>query len=562
MERLTVVQYRDTKLDSDFPWYTITVPVLVIVAGDPSSMLFVRSVIVWMNDLVVVSLIFGNIMYSVHVGSKSASGSIEEDKAQIEAAVRRYHHSSNPATGNPHTKAAATTGPAQVSSLSSTAAPPKISTTCSSSLGPLRPLSSLSMESGSNRKSVSFSDNIMLSEIPVRECHNNINVGSQRFVTEGTQGAPLKPRRSFADDVMLQPDGQSPFTADTSPASTPRSLRSCRRLSLDSCIPSNRIVEASSRRYSGSHSTSDREWHSGPVQGSPVTPRRRSIDDITMMQPCRQPSEHLDDSEGTACGEDLGLGEAVGREAILPQGPMSSLMHVATLPLCETTAAESARHQLPAAALGGAAYLHQSHQSTFQTSGQSSGQGTAFRPDNNNIVASHPRQPVRVLSTAKLESECDSDDEVLLVLGAPNLERKSSRGSVESDPTPPTKPERIMSSIPDSDSEDSSDDEAKFRRARVPNGATSKPSRIAAQQMDLPRASSEVSSKRVPVDSIIHDLEYGWKHDAKARVGSPTDSSGHVQGAPTQPLRLESTVENDPDEEGGYRPVPVSKPRR
>lgn len=51
---------------SNLQIFVVGVPVLVIVGTDPGTSTFVRSVIVWMNDLVVVGLIFGNLMYHVY----------------------------------------------------------------------------------------------------------------------------------------------------------------------------------------------------------------------------------------------------------------------------------------------------------------------------------------------------------------------------------------------------------------------------------------------------------------------------------------------------------------
>ena len=44
----------------------LSIPVLIIVANDPVPSLFVRAVVIWLNDLVVVLIIFGRLVRSVH----------------------------------------------------------------------------------------------------------------------------------------------------------------------------------------------------------------------------------------------------------------------------------------------------------------------------------------------------------------------------------------------------------------------------------------------------------------------------------------------------------------
>lgn len=49
---------------SNFQIFLLGVPVLIIVGSDTKSSFVVRSMIIWVNDFVVVSLIFGSLMYS------------------------------------------------------------------------------------------------------------------------------------------------------------------------------------------------------------------------------------------------------------------------------------------------------------------------------------------------------------------------------------------------------------------------------------------------------------------------------------------------------------------
>ena len=51
---------------SNLQIFVVGVPVLVILGSDPQSSFFVRSIIIWMNDFVVLACIFGNLMYSLY----------------------------------------------------------------------------------------------------------------------------------------------------------------------------------------------------------------------------------------------------------------------------------------------------------------------------------------------------------------------------------------------------------------------------------------------------------------------------------------------------------------
>lgn len=51
---------------SNLQIFVVGLPILVILGSESETAVFVRSAIVWMNDFVVVSLIFGNLIYNVH----------------------------------------------------------------------------------------------------------------------------------------------------------------------------------------------------------------------------------------------------------------------------------------------------------------------------------------------------------------------------------------------------------------------------------------------------------------------------------------------------------------
>lgn len=62
----------------------VGVPVLIVVGSEPATSFFVRSVVVWMNDLVVVSLIFGNLIYSVSFSVEQRMGS------EVQSAIQEF----------------------------------------------------------------------------------------------------------------------------------------------------------------------------------------------------------------------------------------------------------------------------------------------------------------------------------------------------------------------------------------------------------------------------------------------------------------------------------------
>jgi len=47
--------------------YLISVPVLFLVGNDPKSSLFIRAIVIWINDFAIICIIFGNLMFEVHV---------------------------------------------------------------------------------------------------------------------------------------------------------------------------------------------------------------------------------------------------------------------------------------------------------------------------------------------------------------------------------------------------------------------------------------------------------------------------------------------------------------
>jgi len=59
-------KYVSMAMFSNLQIFVVGLPILIILGSDSGAGFFVRTVIIWMNDLVVVSLIFGNLIYHVH----------------------------------------------------------------------------------------------------------------------------------------------------------------------------------------------------------------------------------------------------------------------------------------------------------------------------------------------------------------------------------------------------------------------------------------------------------------------------------------------------------------
>ena len=59
-------KYVSIAMVSNLQIFIVGVPILIMLGSDPVSSFFVRTVIIWMNDFMVVTLIFGNLIYHVH----------------------------------------------------------------------------------------------------------------------------------------------------------------------------------------------------------------------------------------------------------------------------------------------------------------------------------------------------------------------------------------------------------------------------------------------------------------------------------------------------------------
>ncbi|CAB9504119.1 acid type B receptor subunit 2 [Seminavis robusta] len=81
-------KYVSIAMVSNLQIFVVGVPVLIVVGSEPATSFFVRSVVIWMNDLVVVCLIFGNLIYSVSFSSDGHGGATVKD--EIRSAMQEF----------------------------------------------------------------------------------------------------------------------------------------------------------------------------------------------------------------------------------------------------------------------------------------------------------------------------------------------------------------------------------------------------------------------------------------------------------------------------------------
>ena len=94
---------------SNLQIFLVGVPILVVLGAAPGSSFFVRSVVIWMNDFVVVTLIFGNLMYSVHYQTESAEPAAV--KAAIGQAMEQYANTTQRNSGERNKGSSNNSGP-------------------------------------------------------------------------------------------------------------------------------------------------------------------------------------------------------------------------------------------------------------------------------------------------------------------------------------------------------------------------------------------------------------------------------------------------------------------
>ncbi|CAB9525835.1 acid type B receptor subunit 2 [Seminavis robusta] len=563
-------KYLSIAIISNLQIFVIGVPVLFLVADDPSSKLFVRSVVVWMNDIVVLSLIFGNMMYSVYTTAKNGGGSTDGSKAEIGLAVRRYSSGRSPSIasrGIPQNSPKNADPAAESSITDASIAKSKPADNNPQTMPPKSPrpprISSLSLESESahagsdgpptlpqpeppKKRSVSFSDNVTVSEIPMSEYEYEEDDGSQRFATKVIQGAPLKPRRPSSDETPIQSSQQLNAVqlltnvSELSFGSPPNSSHR-RRHSFDSPQPFEMDV---SRDQDEPDSPSDRPWNTGPVQNSPFKPRRRTLEDFTMLQPTRQPSEYFEDSEST-CGDEIAR-KANKQQLYIPNMPLAtppSLLHT-------TAAVDFEKRKSPLAVATDSKFPLASIQSSGQASSQVAvSLGTASETSQTDSRSENfPRQPIRLVSIAELASDCSSVDtmEEPKLVAAQSGGTKGGASGCDRVQGAPTKPEREISST-DLESGESSDDDTVKSQEPPQSRVWSKGAVVTLTPPSWGTPNKPTSS--FSTDSIA-SKDYHWMEAPALARDTSKDSrvstcSEQVQGAPTKPLRFVSSTDLD-----------------
>lgn len=81
-------KYVSYAMISNLQIFIVGVPILIILGASPATSFFTRCVIIWMNDLVVIALVFGNLIYSVHFHTEEAEP--QNVKAAIEGAIQSF----------------------------------------------------------------------------------------------------------------------------------------------------------------------------------------------------------------------------------------------------------------------------------------------------------------------------------------------------------------------------------------------------------------------------------------------------------------------------------------
>eukprot|EP00526_Cylindrotheca_closterium_P007067 CAMPEP_0113624268 /NCGR_PEP_ID=MMETSP0017_2-20120614/12505_1 /TAXON_ID=2856 /ORGANISM="Cylindrotheca closterium" /LENGTH=717 /DNA_ID=CAMNT_0000534283 /DNA_START=181 /DNA_END=2334 /DNA_ORIENTATION=+ /assembly_acc=CAM_ASM_000147 len=83
-------KYVSIAMFSNLQIFVVGLPILIILGSDSSAGFFVRTVIIWMNDLVVVVLIFGNLIYHVHFHPAFDRVDKEDVSREIGSAIQQF----------------------------------------------------------------------------------------------------------------------------------------------------------------------------------------------------------------------------------------------------------------------------------------------------------------------------------------------------------------------------------------------------------------------------------------------------------------------------------------
>jgi len=196
--------------------------------NDPAASFFVRSLIIWMNDLVVVTLIFGNLMCSIHYSVDPHEMLSPEDSVRMQRAVPHYSDTGRgglrhkPKNGSPlSSNSPKQEAKAALSSSSSDSEDENEQRVLVESLPPARDLpfsvSSLSLDSSfpsspRHTKTVSWgvvscAENLEDIEHlePVESEEEKMNgCSARRFSTEGKpHGPPSRPQRPLVSVATI-----------------------------------------------------------------------------------------------------------------------------------------------------------------------------------------------------------------------------------------------------------------------------------------------------------------------------------------------------------------------
>jgi hypothetical protein len=82
-------KYVSVAMFSNLQIFVVGVPILIILGSDPETSFFIRTVIIWMNDFVVVTLIFGSLIYRVHFSKEDEDGKTPVNVA-IHSAISKF----------------------------------------------------------------------------------------------------------------------------------------------------------------------------------------------------------------------------------------------------------------------------------------------------------------------------------------------------------------------------------------------------------------------------------------------------------------------------------------
>ena len=210
----------------------VGIPILVIVGHDPPTSFFGRSVIIWMNNLVVVLLVFGNLIYQVHFAPIDCKNS-GADIGKVLSLYRESGKGKKKKTVNTRKETPANEKQLQQAMMASSSSSSSSSSvsreSISDSSDPSTPaaeqnpirfprgiMSSLSFESNVSKKSVSwgvaqaFSETETIEEISIGDIEDHRTL--DRFESNSIQGAPQRPQRTARkhseDNVPRKPRRQ------------------------------------------------------------------------------------------------------------------------------------------------------------------------------------------------------------------------------------------------------------------------------------------------------------------------------------------------------------------